>query len=86
MFSSVEEDLVVQEQLVSTWSNFVKVGDPTPPGSNYSWTPVEGKLVDGSNQWFFNISGYQSAMDNSQEIFERFQLWDEVLSEDLEIF
>jgi len=83
---SVEEDLVVQEQLVSTWSNFVKVGDPTPPGSNYSWTPVEGKIEDGSNQWFFNISGYQSAMDNSQEIFERFKLWDEVLSEDLEIF
>ena len=47
---------------------------------------VEGKIEDGSNQWFFNISGYQSAMDNSQEIFERFQLWDEVLSEDLEIF
>ena len=99
---------MVQEQLVSSWSNFVKVqilkifhklkiflnlkiflkvGDPTPPGvSDYSWTPVEGRIEDGSNRWYFNISGVGSAMDSSQEIFDRFQIWDQVLAEDLDIF
>ena len=77
---------MVQEQLVSSWSNFVKLGDPTPPGSNYSWTPVVEEIQDGSNQWYFNISGYQSAMDSSEEIFNRFKIWDEVLTQELEIF
>jgi len=83
---SVEEDLVVQDQLVSGWSNFVKLGDPTPPGSNYSWSAVDGRIEDGSNQWYFNISGSQSAMDSSEEIFNRFKIWDQVLAQDLDIF
>ena len=78
--------MVVQEQILSSWSNFVKEGDPSPPGSNYSWTPVEGRIEDGTNQWFFNISGSQSAMDSSEEIFDRFKIWDQVLSQDLELF
>ena len=66
---------------------FLKVGDPTPPGvSDYSWTPVEGRIEDGNNQWYFNISGVGSAMDSSQEIFDRFQIWDQVLAEEPEIF
>ena len=77
---------MVQEQLVSSWANFVKLGDPTPPGSNYSWSPVAGRIEDGSNQWYFNISGYQSAMDSSQEIFNRFKIWDQVLTQDLDMF
>ena len=85
-FLTVEEDLVVQDQLVSSWSNFVKLGDPTPPGSNYSWSAVDGRIEDGSNQWYFNISGSQSAMDSSEEIFNRFKIWDQVLAQDLDIF
>ena len=46
----------------------------------------DSRIEDGSNQWFFNISGYQSAMDSSEEIFKRFKIWDEVLTRDLEIF
>merc|ERR1712066_8661 len=81
-----EEDLVVQRQILSSWSNFVKVGDPSPPGSDFSWTPVESKIEDESNKWYFNISGSQSAMDSSLDIFNRLKIWDQVLTEDLRIF
>ena len=81
-----EEDLIVQSQILSSWSNFVKVGDPSPPGSDFSWTPVEGRIEDQTNKWYFNISGSQSAMDGSPEIFERLMLWDQVLSQDLTVF
>ena len=77
---------MVQRQILSSWSNFVKVGDPSPPGSDYSWTSVAGRIEDEDNKWYFNISGSTSAMDSSQEIFNRFKIWDEVLSQDLTLF
>ena len=77
---------MVQRQILSSWSNFVKVGDPSPPGSDYSWTPVAGRIEDEDNKWYFNISGSTSGMDSSQEIFNRFKIWDEVLSQDLTLF
>ena len=77
---------MVKRQILSSWSNFVKLGDPSPPGSDYSWSPVAGRIEDENDKWYFNISGSGSAMDSSPEIFNRLKIWDSVTTPDLTDF
>ena len=56
-------------------------GDPTPPGSDYSWLPVTERIQEDGQQWFFNFSGFNSAMDSSSEILERLTFWKHLLGE-----
>ena len=67
--------------MVSTWTDFAKTGDPTPPSSPHSWLPVSGGVEEENQQWFFNFSGEDSAMDSSQQIFSRLIFWDNILTQ-----
>ena len=76
-----DDDLVVRKQMMSTWTNFALRGDPTPPGSEYSWLPVTERIQEDTEEWFFNFAGEESAMAGSREILERLAFW-ETLMED----
>ena len=65
--------------MTSSWTNFALTGDPTPPGSDYSWLPVSEKIQEETQQWFFNFAGEDSAMDSSSEIFTRLTFWDNIM-------
>ena len=71
----------VSRQMVSTWTDFAKTGDPTPPSSPLSWLSVGGGVQEEDQQWFFNFSGEDSAMDSSQELFSRLMFWDNIFAE-----
>ena len=74
-----EEDILVKDLLTEAWTNFAKYGDPTPPGSEYHWAPVDQKIGE-TDQWYFNISGHHtSGMDASPEVFRRLAFWDTLL-------
>ena len=67
--------------LTAAWTNFAKFGDPSPPGSQFHWAPVENKIEAQNGKWYFNISGHQSAMDGRPEIYQRLKVWSEVEGE-----
>ena len=68
-------DLIVRNKIVSAWTNFAKIGDPTPPDSEYSWTP----LAPGNENNFLNISGTTPEMDYSEYIKQRMDIWNVIL-------
>ena len=69
---------MVKHLLTEAWTNFAKYGDPTPPGSQYHWAPVENKIE--KDQWYFNISGHHtSGMDSSLDTFRRLAFWDTLI-------
>merc|ERR1712156_318779 len=35
------DDIGVRDLMTTAWTNFATYGDPTPPGSSISWTPVD---------------------------------------------
>jgi hypothetical protein len=65
-----ESDKSTRELLVSSWTSFVKFGDPSPPGSGMSWTPV-----DAGSRLYLNISGTHPFMERSQDYDNRMQFW-----------
>ena len=72
------DDLLVRDIMASAWTNFAIYGDPTPPGSSsLSWTPVDS--ASGLQQ-YWNISGTKATMASSQEIQNRMNLWDEIMT------
>merc|ERR550525_43318 len=76
-----DSDQAMMRQMVSTWTDFAKTGDPPPPSSPYSWLPVTAGVQEEDQQWFFNFSGENSAMDSSQQIFSRLIFWDNILTQ-----
>ena len=76
-----DDDLVVRKQMMSSWTNFALTGDPSPPGSDYSWLPVTERIQEDTQQWFFNFSGEDSAMSGSSEILERLAFWQSLMEE-----
>ena len=71
---------MVKHLLTEAWTNFAKYGDPSPPGSQYYWAPVESQIEAETDKWYFNISGHHtSAMDGSLETFRRLAFWDTLL-------
>ena len=61
--------------MIILWTNFVKLGDPTPPDSGLSWNPVQA----GMEHEFFNISGTQPVMDAGSAIKRRMDFWDSIM-------
>ena len=70
------EDATVRDIMISAWTNFAIYGDPTPPDSDLSWTP----LAPDSEHQYWNIFGSSPVMATSQELQERMALWDKVLA------
>ena len=66
-----EIDEKVSKIMTTAWTNFAKFGDPSPPGTPFSWTPVDPNF----SSRYFNISGAEPSMDLSPDIRERMQLW-----------
>ena len=69
-------DLQVRDTMLSAWTDFATYGDPTPPGKfDDSWTP----LKDISYFQYWNISGPNPQMDQSDYIQERMQFWEKTI-------
>ena len=67
------EEKLLRETMTSAWINFATYGDPTPPGSGFSWTPVTFRV----NQQYLNISGPMPIMNDgfNFELGDRMSLW-----------
>ena len=64
------EEMDVKEFMISSWINFATYGDPTPPGSNYSWIP------SSEANSFMNISGSNpQMMDFNPDLKSRMDFW-----------
>ena len=48
--------MAVRRQMISTWTEFAKTGDPTPPSSPYSWLPVRKGFKDKRKSINFPIN------------------------------
>ena len=71
-----DNDALVKELMTDLWTNFAKFGDPTPPGSKFSWIPVD---PESEYYEFFEISGPEtSGMVKSEELGKRMKLWDSI--------
>ena len=73
-----DDDVAVSKIMTQVWTDFATYGDPTPPGSEFSRTPLETT----SNFNFWNISGPNPAMEHSNLIQERMELWQTILDND----
>jgi len=69
------EDQHIRSLLISSWTNFAKYGDPSPPGSNFLWTPV-----GADNGKYLNISGTDPTMERSDEYSNRMEFWSALFS------
>ena len=69
------EDIEVKNVMVKAWTNFAKFGDPTPPNSDFSWTP---RSSQDQVHHFLNISGPNPTMDTSQDIEDRIAEWETI--------
>ena len=65
------EDAQVSELMSAAWTNFAKTGDPSPPGSSFSWTQVQSK----ESHEFFDIAGAESVMRTDDGVDERMNYW-----------
>ena len=67
------DDTAVSKHLTSMWSNFVKFGDPTPPGGEFAWKPISQDRRE------YLVLGPQLRMERSVEYVERMAFWREIL-------
>ena len=66
-----EGDLMLREFFLSSWSTFVKIGEPSPG----SWFPL-----DSSPPEYMNIS-FEPHMESSQDYRDRMEFWMTILDE-----
>ena len=66
-----EEDLMLRDFFLDTWSSFVKIGEPRPG----SWFPV-----NASSPEYMNIS-FEPHMESSQDYRDRMEFWMTLLDE-----
>ena len=71
------DDVAVSDIMTKAWTDFATYGDPTPPGSKFSWTPLETT----SHFSFWNISGPNPEMEHSDYVQERMALWESLLED-----
>ena len=69
------DDIAVQQIMTQAWTDFATFGDPTPPGSEFSWTPLENVSYNS----FWNISGPNPVMEHNEGIQERLETWKNIL-------
>ena len=74
---TLEEDIKVKNLMTDAWTNFAKYGDPTPPGSELTWLPVD----DPEMHQFWNISGAMPQMATSQQIQDRMNFWYQIVQQ-----
>ena len=67
----------VMELMTTAWTNFAKTGNPSPPGSNFVWTPQS----NNDQIQYLNISGPNPIMQSNQLIQDRMEFWDIILNE-----
>jgi len=65
-----EEDRQTSLHLTSLWSNFVKYGDPTPPGEDMIWEPVVEE-----DKRFLKLSSSISMESRPTDYIERISFW-----------
>ena len=70
-----DNEAEIRDLMTTTWANFAKYGDPTPPDSGLSWTPQ----APGAPPQYLNINGPNPVMEYSQNIQDRMQLWKDVI-------
>ena len=68
-------DFAIRELLLQTWINFATYGDPTPPGSEFDWLPQ----MSNTKHNFWYISSLEPTMNSTQDIQDRWQLWNDLL-------
>jgi len=69
------EDALVREMMSDAWTSFARTGDPSPPGSNIDWQPMQqGELS------FLNISGPAPSMATSSQIEQRMDMWHSIIA------
>ena len=71
------EDALVSDTITSAWVNFAMYGDPTPPGSDIFWAPVNP--AESNILQFWNISDLSPSMQRNEKLQERMNLWDMVM-------
>ena len=72
-----DQDKAVRDMMVSIWTNFATLGDPTPPDSGLSWIPQAPDL----EPQYWDISGSVPVMTSNLDIQKRMALWDRVCVE-----
>ena len=68
------EDTIVSRHLTHMWSNFVKFGDPTPTGEEFTWEPIT------TQQREYLVLDEVLRMERSQEYIERMQFWRQIMA------
>ena len=72
---SVEgDDAKVRDMMSSAWTTFAKTGDPTPPGSEFSWTSVS----TANSHEFLDINGPNPVMTTDVAIDKRMEFWEQL--------
>jgi len=66
-------DTLVSWHITTMWSNFIKFGDPTPPGGDFSWDPVTKEKRE------YLVLDEVLRMERSQEYTERMQFWRQIM-------
>ena len=70
-------DILISEILLSAWINFATYGDPTPPDSEFDWLPQ----TPDTQHFYWYISNLEPTMSTTQEIEERWNLWNDLLGD-----
>jgi len=65
-----ETDVSMSKLITSTWASFVTSGDPTPPGSEISWSQVTAD----AREYLTMVNG-TGTMGRSQEWVRRSEIW-----------
>ena len=66
-------DIPVSRHITTMWADFVKFGDPTPPGGEFTWDPVTKDKRE------YLVLDKVLRMERSQEYTERMQFWRQIL-------
>ena len=66
-------DNLVSRHITTMWSNFIKFGDPTPPGGDFVWDPVTKEKRE------YLVLDEVLKMEMSQEYTERMQFWRQIM-------
>ena len=67
------EDSIVSRHITHMWSNFVKFGDPTPPGAEFAWDPITQDKRE------YLVLDTVLRMEKSADYTERMDFWRRIM-------